>query len=184
MTSDLKLINSAVFLYFFITSLKLDWFYSFFFFSKCCCYFFNTLVKHGHIAPDYRLQNHIHTCLSHRDAPTQMQRGSGGGMRLYLNHPLLVLGSCPKADPLPLIIPKLVQFSIFVSFFFFFLFFLAKVNLSNHRNQTCVSLQRISVGMQTQTSLHVSSMTFCLTGPCCSVETHSLSLPLTRSPKK
>lgn len=99
--------------------------------------FFHTLVKHGHIAPDYRLQNHIHTCLSHRDASTQMQRGSGGGVRLYENHPLLILGLHPKADPLPLV-PKLVQFSIFS---FFLYFFLAKVNLSNHRNQTCVPLE-------------------------------------------
>lgn len=78
LTSFLKLFNSAVFLSFF----KLHWFHLVFF-SKC---FFHTLVKHGHRAPDYRLQIHIRTSLSHRDAPTQMQRGSGGGFK---THPYL-----------------------------------------------------------------------------------------------
>lgn len=85
--------------------------------------FFHTLVKHGHIAPDYRLQNHIHTCLSHGDALTQMQRGLGGGtvktpQPTYFRRPLPLTSSCSN--------------------FLFFLFFLAKVNLSNHRR--CVSL--------------------------------------------
>lgn len=51
----------------------------FFFSLNCCCYFFHTRVKHGHIAPDYRLQNHIHTCLSHIDAPTQRVAARVGG---------------------------------------------------------------------------------------------------------
>lgn len=84
--------------------------------------FFHTLVKHGHIAPDYRLQNHIHTCLSHRDASTQMQRGSGGGVRLYENHPLLILGLRPKADPPP----SGPQAGPIFYFFFFSLFFFGK----------------------------------------------------------
>lgn len=79
LTSDLKLINSAVFLYFFKLHWKFDWIYSFFFSLNCCCYFFHTRVKHGHIAPDYRLQNHIHTCLSHIDAPTQRVAARVGG---------------------------------------------------------------------------------------------------------
>lgn len=136
-TFRLQISNLSTVLYsyidFFKLHLKFDWFYSFFF-SKCCCYFFHTLVRHGHIAPDYRLQNHIHTCLSHGDAPTRMQRGSGeGGKRLYENHPLLILGSCPKADP-SLSSPS---WSNFLFFLFYFLIFFWQ----NHRNQMCVPLE-------------------------------------------
>lgn len=95
-------------------------------------FFFTHLVKHGHIAPDYRLQNHIHTCLSHRDAPTQMQRGSGGGKRLYENHPShLLQGPVLKLTPPshPCAGPIFSIFSLF----------LAKENLLNYRS--CVSLE-------------------------------------------
>lgn len=118
-TSDLKLINSAVFLYiFFFTSLKIR-LILLFFFSKCCCYFFHTLVKHGHIAPDYRLQNHIHSSLSHRDAPTQMQRGLGGGFQKTLL--CLSKESSLKADP-SLRSPSWSNF-LFLFFFFLIIFF-------------------------------------------------------------
>lgn len=100
--------------------------------------FFHTLVKHGHIAPDYRLQNHIHTCLSHRDAPTQMQRGLRRGLHEHL-FPLTTYSRvCIQKKQTPPFHPKLVQFSYFFFYFFIYLFILAKVNLSNHINQMCV----------------------------------------------
>lgn len=63
-----------------------------------------------------------------------------GRETLHENLPLSTLGCCFKADSLPLI-PKLVQFSTFIVFCSFF--FLAKLNLSYHRNQTCVLSEAI-----------------------------------------
>lgn len=90
--------------------------------------FFHTLVKHGHIAPDYRLQNHIHTCLSQRDAPTQMQLGVERG-------PLLILGMDPKVDPS--LSPQAGPI------FFFFFFFFGKSNfVKPQKLDVCPFLER------------------------------------------
>lgn len=94
----------------------------------------HTLVKHCHIAPDYRLQIHIHTCLSQRDALTQMQPGVKRGS---LN---ALVGPGSQSSPVPL---SPVAASIF--FFIFLYFFLAKVNLSNHSNQMCPTLHLLPI---------------------------------------
>lgn len=164
-------------IYIFLTSLKVRLILCFFPLNVSFFFFFlnHTLVKHCHIAPDYRLQNHIHTCLSQRDAPTQMQPGVKEGV------PNAFLGMDLKADPS--LLPPLAG-----SIFFFFHFFLAKVNLSNHRNQMCpftdFFLFFSPIGICTETSpcdFPLPRLLY-LTGPCCSVETHSLSLPLTFHP--
>lgn len=69
-------------------------------------FFLHTLVKHGHRAPDYRLQNHIHTVLSketHRDG---CSRGSRGG-------PLWLRGCSPS------LFPQAGRICFFLLLFFF-----------------------------------------------------------------
>lgn len=72
------------------------------------------------------------------------------------------------------------SWSNFLVFLYFF-HFLAKLNSSNHRNQSCVPLEEFFPSGCTHRRHHMIPPwpSFCLTGPCCSVETHSLSLPLT-----
>lgn len=74
--------------------------------------FFNTLVKHGHIAPDYRLQNHIRTSFPQRRTDTETSEGRGGGtlfMKTLVDVLKLTPPSHPQAGPI---------WYIFLSFFF------------------------------------------------------------------
>lgn len=108
--SDLKLTNSAVFLYreiLFQLHVKFDRFY--FFPLNVAVFFFHTLVKHGHRAPDYRLQNHIHTVLSKETHRHGCSQGSRGGPSRVIKDPL----SFAQADNISR---------------FFSSFFLAKLN--------------------------------------------------------
>lgn len=111
--------------------------------------FLNTLVKHGHIAPGYRLQNHIRTYLSHRDAPTRMQRGSGGGERLSENQPILISGSCPEADP------SLSSFPSWSNSQFFTIFFVGKSKFVKPQKSDVWPLSEyfFSVGMHTDVTI-------------------------------
>lgn len=103
------------------------------FFSLYVAVFFTLFVKHGHIAPDYRLQTHTHVF----PTETHQHRGSEGrgGERSLWKHLLM-----SESWSLPLI-PKLVQLDFFYLSYLFINFFLAKENLSNQRNQICVFRQ-------------------------------------------
>lgn len=101
--------------------------------------FSHTFQTWSHSTRLQTTESHTHVSFPQRRTNTDAAR-VGRGLEALWRHPLLILGLCLKADP-SLSNPKLVQFSIF---FFVFLFFLAKVNLSNHRNQTSVPLEQLS----------------------------------------
>lgn len=122
LTSDLKLINSAVFLYiYFLTSLKIRLIFSFFFSLNVAVIFSHTFQTWSHSTRLQTTESHTHVSFPQRRTNTDAAR-VGRGLEALWRHPLLILGSCPKADP-SLSNPKLVQFSIF---FFVFLFFWQK----------------------------------------------------------
>lgn len=90
--------------------------------------FFHTLVKHGHRAPDYRLQNHIHTVLSKETHRHDCSRGQEGGS-------LVSWRMHPRVDTPPLSCPGLVKLPFFF-FFFFFLFYFGKSKFVKPQIQT------------------------------------------------
>lgn len=101
-------------------------------------FFFHTLVKHGHRAPDYRLQNHIHTVLSKETHRHGCSQGSRGGVsRLCLQEP-------------PLSCPRLIKFC----FCFFFLLFFGKSKFVKPQNQMRIPLKNelFSNGTHARTS--------------------------------
>lgn len=127
-------------IYIFLTSLKIHLIFFFFFFSlNVAVIFSHTFQTWSHSTRLQTTESHTHVSFPQRRTNTDAAR-VGRGLEALWRHPLLILGLCLKADP-SLSNPKLVQFSIF---FFVFLFFLAKVNLSNHRNQTSVPLEQLS----------------------------------------
>lgn len=94
--------------------------------------FFHTLFKHGHIAPDYRLQNHIHASFPQRRTNTDAARVRRA---LHGNPPLLILGWRLKADT-SLSSPS---WSNFLFFLYFFEVFLAKSKfVQPQKSDVCV----------------------------------------------
>lgn len=72
LTSDLKLINSAVFLYFFKLHWKFDWIYSFFFLSKLLLLFFShTCQTWSHSTRLQTTESHTHVSFPHRRTNTK-----------------------------------------------------------------------------------------------------------------
>lgn len=95
---------------------KFDWFH---FFPLNVAFCFHTLVKHGHRAPDYRLQNHIHTVLSKRRTNTAAARGQKGDSPVFSRTVSLLR----RADKILLLL------------FFFSSFFFGKSNFVKPQNQ-------------------------------------------------
>lgn len=131
----------------------------FFFFSlNVAVIFSHTFQTWSHSTRLQTTESHTHVSFPQRRTNTDAAR-VGRGLEASWRHPLLILGSCPKADP-SLSNPKLVQFSIF---FLCFSFFLAKVNLSNHRNQTSVPLEQLSNPIA---RINVGIVHFCKSQTC------------------